>query len=100
MSCLIPYNPHLFPVFLFTSPFYIFIINTVFASYGCFNLLGYPGWIIFIDSYDSIWNIFNYNVENYLVNLSTTKFSSRLPNSRYQSMFMKDSRMGKTSATL
>ena len=27
----------------------------------------YPGWILFIDSYayDSIWNIFSYNAENY-----------------------------------
>ena len=65
MSCLIPYNPHLFPVFLFTSSLYVFVMNAVFASYRCFNLLGYPGWILFIDSYDSIWNIFSYNAENY-----------------------------------
>ena len=38
MNCLIPYNPHLFPVFLLTSLFYVFGINTVFASYGCFKV--------------------------------------------------------------
>ena len=38
-------------------------------SYGCFNLLGYSGWMLFFDSYDTIWNIFSYNAEYYFSEL-------------------------------